>query len=153
MTAGFDVFVHEVMAAITTSPSVSSKRRPSCSTLDARRGRFARAALLARALERLSDGALRRAERDAVLRALRSRDARLHVAEVEREPVTVRGGLGTGLAEHPLRLGVSLHQRDLLVAASAQLEIAQALGVDREHAAGRAVLGRHVGDGCPVRDR
>ena len=40
-----------------------------------------------------------------------------------------------------------------MLAAARELEIAQGLFIDRENAAGAAVLRRHVGDGGAIRER
>ncbi|MCW0415190.1 hypothetical protein NB689_000944 [Xanthomonas sacchari] len=58
-----------------------------------------------------------------------------------------------GVVPQALRLGVGLDQRDLLLAAPGQAQIGQRFGVDREDAAGGAVLGRHVADGGAVGQR
>lgn len=53
----------------------------------------------------------------------------------------------------PLRLRICLDERELIGAAAGELEIPQGFGVDREDRGGGAVLGAHVADGCPVRER
>ena len=58
-----------------------------------------------------------------------------------------------GLAEHPLGPGVRLDQPDRLRRPAGELEISERLDVDREQAAGRSVLGGHVGDRRPVGER
>src|SRR5690606_1920538 len=85
-------------------------------------------------------------EQHAVLRTLRACQRGPHVRHVELE---YRGVFGYWLAcvvPHALRPGVGLDQRDLLLAAPRQAQVAQRLGVDRENAAGGAVLRRHVAD-------
>ena len=52
-----------------------------------------------------------------------------------------------------LLLGVRLDERDALLRAAGELEVAQRLGVDREDRAGRAELRRHVADRRPVGQR
>ena len=91
-------------------------------------------------------------ERHAVLRALRPGEARLDVAEIERQRVgedRLRRLLG---APQALLLGVGLDDLGALAAVGG-VEIAQRDLVDREEAAGRAVLGRHVGDGGAIGQR
>ena len=50
-------------------------------------------------------------------------------------------------------LGIGLDQRDPILRAARLAQIAQRLVIDREEAAGRAVFGRHVGDGRAVGER
>src|SRR5690606_4958802 len=113
-----------------------------------RAGRLAAVRLREQSL-RLARG---RAQRDAVLRALRSRDARLDGAEVERQHVRVAGARRAAAPE-PLLLRVGLDQADQLRRAAGELEVAQRLAVDREDRARAAVLGRHVADRRAVRER
>ena len=55
--------------------------------------------------------------------------------------------------EESLLLEVGLDQADLLLRAAGEAQVAQRLVVDREDAAGRAVLGRHVGDRGAIGER
>ena len=55
--------------------------------------------------------------------------------------------------KRPCSRAVGLDQRDLLVAAAGQFQVAQALFVDGENAAGGAILGRHVRDGGAIGER
>ena len=96
---------------------------------------------------------LRVPERHAVLRALRSREARLDRGEIEFEDVGVVGLAHAVRAPHALRLRVGLDQRDLLRRAAGELEVADRLLVDREDAAGAAELRRHVGDRRAIGER
>ena len=85
-------------------------------------------------------------ELDAILRALRTGDARPHGREIERE---IRGIFDFAFlrnAPEALRLVVSFVGGDLFFIATRGAEIIRALGVDREKAHGRTVFGRHVGD-------
>ena len=100
--------------------------------------------------ERLPELALHVAERDAVLRALRPGHGRLHVAEVEFEDRRELGLRHVVRAEEALRLGVLLDQVDGLWRAVGARQEVERLLVDGEEAHGRAVLGRHVGDGRAV---
>ena len=52
--------------------------------------------------------------------------------------------------EEALFLVVGLDERDLLVAAAGELEVAQRLRIDGKDAAGRAILRRHVADGGAI---
>ena len=67
--------------------------------------------------------------------------------------MSVNTGSGVpGLAPHALRLGIGLDQRDALGLPRAPVEVVDGLAVDGEEPAGRAVFGRHVGDGGTVRE-
>ncbi len=55
--------------------------------------------------------------------------------------------------EQALLFVVRLDQANLFFAASAEPQVAQRLFIDREDAAGRAVLGRHVADGGAIGER
>lgn len=55
--------------------------------------------------------------------------------------------------EHPLFLVVPLNQIDLLLRATGPLHVPQRLGIDREEAHRGTILGRHVGNRRPVRQR
>src|SRR5690606_1968534 len=113
--------------------------------------RHLRALALARLLEQAADGGARASERDAVLRALRPRDARFDLREVERQLIGV--ACGRGAAPQALLLRVGLDEADQLLRAPRELEVAQRLLVDREDRAGAAELRRHVADRCAVGER
>ena len=118
----------------------------------ARLGRF-RAVLLAHGCHRGLDGLACAAQRNAILRALRPGDARFDRCHVEVQHVAVIGLARAVFAEHALGAGVGFDERDLFGVAPGELQVAETLGVDREDAAGGAVLGRHVGDGGAVGER
>ena len=105
--------------------------------------------------QHLAEGVLGVGERDPVLRTLRAGDRRHHRGQVELEPLGVAGlGLvGAGVQPHALLLGVRLHQRDRLVAATGEAQVLQRHVVDREDRAGRAELGAHVADRGAVGQR
>ena len=92
-------------------------------------------------------------QQHAVLRALRTGQGRFDFAHVELEHRGVRRRRLARFVPQPLRPGIGLDQRDLLFAAARQAQVAQRLGIDREDAAGGAVLGRHVADGGAVGQR
>src|SRR5258705_217431 len=73
-------------------------------------GRQAEAALLHGRAERGAEGLLHLRERHAVLRTLRSRQARLDRGEIELERVAELRIRGLGAAEQPLLLAVALDQ-------------------------------------------
>ena len=190
MTAGFDVFVHEVIAAITTAPWPRWKVSPSYVTSTdvgstrttrglvetsafagfgraARRGRRERVA----GRERLGDGlvvpvsvvhpearkrvderTLRVAQRHAVLRASWSRERRLDRREIELDHLRVRRRL-VGVVPERVLLAVRLDERDPLVRATREPQVAERLVVHGEEAARRPVLRRHVPDRRAVRER
>ncbi len=60
---------------------------------------------------------------------------------------------GVRVVPEALRLRVRLDERDEVFVATGQAQIVDRLGVDREDAAGRAVLGRHVRDRRAVGER
>ena len=55
--------------------------------------------------------------------------------------------------EKSLLARIGFDQRDLLVAAAGEFQVAQAFFVDREDAASRAIFGSHVGDGGAIGER
>ena len=81
-----------------------------------------------------------------VLGAPGAGEARHHGPEVQLDVFAVLGTRIRAVAPHAGRLGVSLDQCDLLRTAPGEFQVADGLLVDGENAAGRAVLGRHVGD-------
>jgi hypothetical protein len=102
-----------------------------------------------RALERVPD--LR--EADAVLRALRPREARLDRREVERQDLGVVR-LGDAVpAEEALLPRVGLDERDARLGSPREPQVGDRRRVERERAARRAVLGRHVRDRRAVGER
>ena len=94
-----------------------------------------------------------RAQRHAILRTLGAGERGLDRAHVEFEHVGVVGLRSTVVAPHALGLRIGLDERDLLLAATREFEIAQSLFIDREDAAGAAVFRRHVGDGGAIGER
>ena len=73
-----------------------------------------------------------------------------HAAKLELQRVSEHRIRRIGIAPHALRLGIGFGQGDGLGGARRGLEIGDGFGVDGEETAGRAVFGRHVGDGRPV---
>src|SRR5215208_2061531 len=105
------------------------------------------------ALERHPERRLGLRQRHAVLRALRARQRRDDLAQVELERLGVGGLLRVLVVPQALLAGVGLHELDALLRAPRELEVAQRLRVDREDRAGRAELGRHVADRRAVGQR
>ena len=127
------MFVHDVMAEMTTDPSP----RP----LPFRPAPNASAKLSADPRER-----------DAILRPARPRQARHDGGEVEVERLGV-GRLGLRpVAEEPLLTRVALDQLDVLGGAAGVAQVPQGLAVDGERRRRRAELGRHVRDRRAVGD-
>ncbi len=93
--------------------------------------------------ERLEERFLRARERHPVLRPARSGKRRLDVAEIELDDLRVRRVVGRVVPEQVL-LAVGLDEGDPLRAAAGQAQVLERDLVDREEAARRAVLGRHV---------
>ena len=104
-------------------------------------------------VERHPERRLRLGQRHAVLRALRARQRRHDVAEVELQRLRVGRLLRAGVVPQPLLARVRLDQLDPLLRAAGELEVAQRLGVDREHRARRAELRAHVADRRAVGER
>ena len=101
-------------------------------------------------LDRLLRGLRHSGERDPVLGPLGAGQAGLDAAQIELHDVAeVRLGRVV-LAPQALRLGVGLDQRHARPLAAGKAEIADGFRIDGEEAAGRAVLGSHVGDGRAV---
>ena len=92
-------------------------------------------------------------ERDAVLRALRSGQRRHDLAEVEPERLGVGRLLGVLVVPQALLPRVRLDERDVVLVAAGELEVAQRLVVDREDRARRPVLRAHVADRRAVGER
>ena len=88
---------------------------------------------------------------DAILWTLRPCHARLNRAEIEREVHRVIDLALARYAEQALCLVIILVSRAVLLGAAGRAEVVDRLFVDREEAHRRAVLGRHVGDGGPIR--
>jgi hypothetical protein len=103
-------------------------------------------------LQRDPEGPLRVVERDPVLRTLRPGERRHDRRQVELELLRV-GDLAVRVVPQALCLGVGLDQRDLLLVAAGEAQVAQRLVVDREDRDRRAVLRRHVADRRPVGER
>ena len=82
-------------------------------------------------------------ELDTVLRALRARDGWHDVAQIEFE-VLGELGLAARVVPHPLRLGVGLHQRQLVLVAARQPQIVDGDLIDRENRCGGTELRAHV---------
>ena len=92
-------------------------------------------------------------QQHAILRALGPGHTGLDCAKIEFERLRVFGFRRAGRVEESLLLVIGLDQRDLFFAAAGEAQVAQRLGVDREDAAGGAVLGRHVADGGAIGQR
>ncbi len=92
-------------------------------------------------------------EQHAILRAARAGDRGLDGREIERKGCGVNGFRGFWRVKEALRAHVGFDQLDLAVGASGEAEVVESFVVDREDAAGGAVLGGHVGDGGAVGER
>ena len=102
--------------------------------------------------ERVDERLLRRGEGHAVLRPARAGERRLDVAEIELDDVRV-GRMVRRVVPEQVLLAVRLDERDALRAAPGQREVVERDLVDREEAARRSVLGRHVPERRPVCER
>ncbi len=92
-------------------------------------------------------------QQHAILGPLGAGDAGLNGGQVELEGLRVFGLGRAGGVKEALLLVIGLDQIDLFFAAAGQAQIAEGFGVDREDAAGGAVLGRHIADGGAVGQR
>ena len=102
--------------------------------------------------QRRREGVARVAQRDPVLRAPWPGDRGLDAREIELDDLRVRRLL-LGVVPEPVLLAVGLDERDLVLAAAGEPEVAERLVVDGEEPARRAVFGRHVPDRRPVGER
>src|SRR5271165_6765369 len=138
-TDGFEVLVQLVIAAITTLPWVSAWSSTTCSSTTS-------------CCESMPAGCPPSLSQRAPCLGgtLRPGDARLDRCEVEFQNIGVFSLGRVSRVEESLLLAIGLNQANLLRAASAEAEIAQRLFINREDAAGGAVLGAHVGDGGAV---
>ena len=85
-------------------------------------------------------------QRDAAFGTLGAGHGRHDVAEVQRHGFREYRVRGLGGAEQTLRLGVFLDQGGTRRRTAGGLQIIEALAVDGEEAAGRAIFGSHVAD-------
>ena len=96
--------------------------------------------------ERLAERAARPRERDAVLGATWSGQARLDGGQVELDVLRVDRFGRVLVVPDPLGLGVGLDEGEEGVASSGEGQVVERDLIDGENRAGRAVLGRHVAD-------
>lgn len=90
---------------------------------------------------------------DAVLRPLRAGQAGSDVAQVQAHHLRIIDLAGLRHAEQALGAEIRLEGLDLGLGAARALEVVDGLLVHREEAHGGTVLGCHVADGRPVRQR
>ena len=110
-----------------------------------------RQAAAGRELRQLAEeGVLHAGEGNPVLGPPRSGQRRLDGGQVELQRVAVLGLRRVRTVEEPLLAAVRLDQFHLRLAAPGEPEVVDGGAVDREDAAGGAVLGRHVRDRRPV---
>ena len=111
-----------------------------------------RVVLLDVVVDVLAEGVLRVGQLDAVLRPLRAGDRRHHCRQVQLHVLGI-GRLVVGVVPHALRLGVGLHQGDLLLGSAGQPQVVDGDLVDGEHRGGGAEFGAHIAQGGPVGQR
>ena len=124
-----------------------------CAVLERGGRRAAPGLLVRRAVARAESrvqALFRTGKRDLVLGPRRAREARHHGRQVELERLCenrldLRG-------PHALFLRVRLDEGDVILGPAGEPQVREGGVVDREDAARRPVLGRHVGDGGPVLD-
>src|SRR5579871_4706702 len=103
--------------------------------------------------QRLCEALAHGTEINAILRTLRSRDARLNRTEIELQDFGVARLWRIRCVEHSLLFAISLYQLYLLGRTSGERQEFQGLGIDGEDTAGCAVFWRHVADGGAIRKR
>jgi hypothetical protein len=74
------------------------------------------------------------------------------VVEIELDDVRVRR-MVAGVVPEQILLAIRLDERDAFRATAGQAQVVESVVVDREEAACRAVLGRHVAEGGAVGKR
>ena len=104
-------------------------------------------------VERLLELVLRLAQRDAVLRTLRTRQARLDGRQIELERRRVRGIRRVVQAEQALLFRVGVDQLHVTFVAPRQTQVVERHLVDRTDRNRRPVLRRHVAERRAIRNR
>ncbi len=133
-TLGFDVLVHDVIAAISTSPFFTSTPFDVV-VLRVQVGGLLRETVFAdRLREQAGEGGLHVTDFDPVLRALRTGQRRGDRGEIQRDDLRVIDAAGLRNAEQVLRLEVVLEGGDFSVGAARALEVVDGFFVDREKA-------------------
>ena len=143
ITEGFEVLVHEVIAAITTEPSCSI-----ASWFAVERRGHADVPVAEDTVEARRDVG----DRDAILRPARPGQARDDGREVELLQHVERRHLVAVAPEQALGLRVAVDELGG-IAAPRCAEVAERLVVDREERRGRAVLGTHVRERGAIGER
>ena len=98
------------------------------------------------------EGCLGIGQRQEILRALRPGNCGNNLAHVQMQGVGINRVIAC-IPPHPVRACIGFDQRHAPVVAAGLAQIAQRFAVNREKAAGRPILGGHVGDGGPVGQR
>ncbi len=135
------VLAHVLLAAVDVVARVQQLRRP------------VEAALRGRPGEQRGELLLHLAQLDAILRPLRAGQAGSDVAQVQAHHLRIIDLAGLRHAEQALGAEIRLESLDLGLGAARALEVVDGLLVHREEAHGGTVLGCHVADGRPVRQR
>ena len=102
------------------------------------------------ALQKLAELALQVRQLNAILRALRSGHAGLHIGQVQLQLAAEFDLTFLRDTEHALSDEVVLEGLAEFLAATCAAQVIDALFIDREEAHGRAILGSHVRDGRAV---
>src|SRR5260370_3224569 len=89
-------------------------------------------------------------QHDSILWAVGSGETGFDCCKIETQQLGVFRFGRIGVVKKSLLAGVRFDQRDLLVTAAGEFQVAQALFVNREDAAGGSILGCHVGDGSAI---
>ena len=100
-------------------------------------------------VERLS----RLRQNNAILRTLRSSQARLNGRKIKCEQLGVFRFRSLVVVKYPLLAAVSFDQRNLFFTASREAQVAKRLFINRKNPASRSVLGRHICNGGAIGER
>src|ERR1700674_60407 len=92
-------------------------------------------------------------QHDSILWALGSGETRFDGGKIKTQQLGVFRLGRLGIVENSLLAGVGFDERDLLVAAAGEFQVAQAFFVDRKDAAGGAVLGSHIRNRRTISER
>ena len=147
------MLVHEVMAAISTSPEPMLDARRQGDALVQCSGLSSEPARVDGGRKKAREFAADLADLDPVLRSFRTGQRRRDGREVEDQHLGIVDLAGTGHAEQFLRPVIGLEQRHLVGTSAGGCQVGHRLRVDRKVPQGCPVLGRHVGDRRPVRNR
>src|SRR5437764_15282038 len=111
---------------------------------------FSITAVLQRLLQKRAKSLAELGEIDSILRPLRPRYPRLDLAEIQVQINAVIDFPLARHAKHMLRAKVIFERGTLLVTSAGSSQIIYRLLIDWKISNGRAVLGRHIANGCTI---